>query len=72
MKILVTDTAGFIGFHMANKLLKDGHIVIGVDNINDYYDSGLKYDRLKSAGINARNAESNTKIQSEFSAQYYF
>ncbi len=46
MKILVTGTAGFIGFHLAQKLLQRGDTVIGLDNINDYYDVNLKYARL--------------------------
>lgn len=45
-KILVTGAAGFIGMHVAKKLLDAGHAVIGIDNINDYYDVNLKYDRL--------------------------
>ncbi len=52
MKILVTGTAGFIGFHVANALLEKGYEVVGLDNINDYYDPQLKLDRLKNAGIN--------------------
>jgi UDP-glucuronate 4-epimerase len=51
MKLLVTGTAGFIGFHLANRLLKDGHEVVGLDNINEYYDVNLKYARLSEAGI---------------------
>ncbi len=51
MKILVTGTAGFIGFHLAKKLLERGDEVIGVDNINDYYDVHLKYARLNELGI---------------------
>jgi UDP-glucuronate 4-epimerase len=51
MKILVTGSAGFIGFHLANRLLIEGHEVIGIDNINDYYDVSLKYGRLQEAGI---------------------
>jgi UDP-glucuronate 4-epimerase len=47
MKILVTGVAGFIGMHSAKKLLDDGHEIIGVDNLNDYYDVTLKQDRLK-------------------------
>ena len=47
MKILVTGAAGFIGFHTSMRLLEDGHVVIGLDNINDYYDVNLKRDRLK-------------------------
>jgi len=47
MKILVTGVAGFIGMHNAKKLLDDGHEVIGIDNLNDYYNVTLKEDRLK-------------------------
>ena len=44
--ILITGTAGFIGFHLANRLLSMGCRVLGVDNLNDYYDVNLKKDRL--------------------------
>lgn len=47
MKILVTGAAGFIGFHAASKLLALGHEVIGIDNLNDYYDVRLKQRRLQ-------------------------
>ncbi|MGM5484102.1 MAG: GDP-mannose 4,6-dehydratase, partial [Nanobdellota archaeon] len=47
MIILVTGTAGFIGFHSALKLLERGDEVIGVDNLNEYYDISLKKNRLK-------------------------
>ncbi|MBT3508706.1 MAG: NAD-dependent epimerase [Nitrospina sp.] len=47
MKILVTGAAGFIGFHIARRLLEDGYNVIGLDNVNDYYDVKLKRARLK-------------------------
>ncbi|NOX32589.1 MAG: NAD-dependent epimerase [Deltaproteobacteria bacterium] len=46
MKILVTGVAGFIGFNLAARLLKDGHEVYGIDNLNDYYDVNLKKKRL--------------------------
>ena len=52
MKILVTGAAGFIGFHTCLKLVKQGHEVYGIDNINDYYDSKLKFDRLNALGFN--------------------
>ncbi len=47
MKILVTGAAGFIGFHTSKKLLDRGDNVVGIDNLNDYYDVTLKQDRLK-------------------------
>ena len=52
MKILVTGAAGFIGFHTCLKLINKGHDVYGIDNINDYYDPKLKFDRLKELGFN--------------------
>lgn len=47
MKFLVTGAAGFIGFHVSKRLLSDGHQVVGIDNINDYYDVNLKKARLE-------------------------
>ena len=47
-KILVTGAAGFIGFHLSRRLLKDGDAVFGLDNLNDYYDVSLKQARLKA------------------------
>ena len=55
MKILVTGAAGFIGFNLSSRLLKEGHEVYGIDNLNDYYDVSLKKKRLsiveKQAGF---------------------
>jgi UDP-glucuronate 4-epimerase len=51
MKILITGTAGFIGFHLAEQLLKLGHEVVGIDMVNDYYETKLKKDRLFHSGI---------------------
>ena len=51
MKILVTGAAGFIGFHTCLKFVNQGHEVYGIDNINDYYDPKLKFDRLKKLGF---------------------
>jgi UDP-glucuronate 4-epimerase len=55
MKILITGTAGFIGFHLVNRLLKDENMnIVGLDSINDYYDVNLKFARLDVHGINGR------------------
>ena len=50
-KVLITGSAGFIGFHLATLLLKEEFNVIGFDQINDYYDVDLKYARLSELGI---------------------
>lgn len=50
-KVLITGTAGFIGFHLVNYFLSNGYHVIGMDSINNYYDVSLKIDRLKQQGI---------------------
>ena len=51
MRIFITGVAGFIGYHLAKKFLKHGYEVIGIDNINKYYDTKLKKDRLKNLKI---------------------
>ncbi len=71
-KVLVTGTAGFIGFHTANRLLIEGYQVVGLDNINDYYDVNLKYGRLKESGINKENVEWGIKVSSEKYEHYSF
>ena len=47
MKILITGCCGFIGSHLVEKLLKKGEIILGIDNMNDYYDTNIKYKNLK-------------------------
>ena len=72
MKILITGTAGFIGFHLAKKLLQQGATVVGIDNINDYYDINLKYARLHETGI-SRDAEKwHTPVKSSEFGNYTF
>ena len=46
MKVLLTGVAGFIGMHTAKKFLDQGHSVLGIDNLNEYYDVSLKHNRL--------------------------
>jgi len=57
-KILITGAAGFIGFHLSKRLVEQGFTVVGLDNINDYYDVNLKYARLNELGIERSTAES--------------
>jgi UDP-glucuronate 4-epimerase len=56
LKILITGVAGFIGFHLAQRLLARGDTVIGVDNLNDYYDVTLKEARLQQLQTHAQSA----------------
>lgn len=63
-KILVTGTAGFIGFHLTKRLVDDGFDVIGLDIINDYYDVNLKYSRLEYLGIAKSEIELNISVSS--------
>ncbi len=67
MKILVTGSAGFIGFHLANRLAADGFEVVGLDSLNDYYQVSLKYDRLKAAGIDKEQIHYNELYPSKTS-----
>jgi UDP-glucuronate 4-epimerase len=70
--ILVTGTAGFIGFHLAKKLLERGDTVIGIDNINDYYDVNLKLDRLADTGISEDCLDWHKPAKSEIYPNYTF
>ncbi len=72
MKILVTGTAGFIGFHLIKLLLDRGNEVVGIDNINDYYDVNLKFGRLKETGIDALAAEPGITVKSTKYPGYRF
>jgi UDP-glucuronate 4-epimerase len=71
-KILVTGTAGFIGFHLAERLIKEGYDVYGLDVINDYYDINLKFARLEQHGIPRLTVDFNQPIQSSKYENYKF
>lgn len=68
MKILITGAAGFIGYFVSKKLIENGHQVVGLDNINDYYDVNLKYARLLQLGISSEKAKKDKLFVS--SAEY--
>lgn len=72
MKILITGTAGFIGFHLANRLISRGDEVVGLDVINDYYDVRLKYGRLATVGIDQQSIEYNKLVESPKYPNYRF
>lgn len=72
MKILVTGTAGFIGFHLAKKLLERGDEVIGLDNINDYYDVNLKCGRLQELGIDREIVQDKAFVRSTLFPKHKF
>jgi UDP-glucuronate 4-epimerase len=73
-KILITGAAGFIGYHLSQWLLKEGHKIYGIDNLNDYYDPALKRSRLvqlqvpnfKFQRLDLQNFEGLTKVFTEF------
>ena len=71
-KVLITGTAGFIGFHLARKLVDQGYLVCGLDIINEYYDVDLKYDRLEVSGISRDNIAYNKLVTSSKFENYQF
>lgn len=72
MNILVTGAAGFIGFYVSKLLMYKGHNVVGLDNINNYYDINLKFDRLSELGIDRKDAEIFNKICRSSSNNFSF
>src|SRR5512134_2405059 len=72
MKVLVTGTAGFIGSFVAVKLAERGDEVVGIDNINEYYDVELKYRRLERDGLDRRKAEAGEWVRSSEHPAYRF
>lgn len=72
MKYLVTGSAGFIGFFTVLRLLDRGDEVVGLDNINDYYDVRLKYGRLAEAGIDRKEVGYGQLVRSSTHSAYRF
>ncbi len=72
IKILLTGSAGFIGFHLAQLLIKENYEVVGLDSINAYYDINLKYGRLKECGIQQEELSYGKIIQSTTHSNYRF
>ena len=72
MKILLTGAAGFIGSAVVRKLLVEGNEVVGIDNINNYYDPSLKFSRLQALGIGMESEEWNKPVKSEIWPNFTF
>ena len=71
-KILITGAIGFIGYHLTEKLISEGYEVIGIDNINSYYDVRLKYAKLPILGINEEDVKPNILLQSNKHKNFKF
>lgn len=71
-KILVTGAAGFIGFHTVQELVRQGYNVVGIDNINTYYDVDLKYARLAATGIDMKKIKEGEWVESHTYPTYRF
>lgn len=65
MKLFISGSAGFIGFHLTNLFAQQGYEILGFDNINDYYDVCLKYNRLEQLGIRKEEIIENTIVKSK-------
>jgi UDP-glucuronate 4-epimerase len=71
-KVLVTGAIGFIGYHLTERLLKEGYSVVGIDNINSYYDVQLKYAKLPILGIQKDSIWPNLPYQSNNQKHFKF
>lgn len=72
MRILVTGAAGFIGAFVCKVLLDRGHQVVGIDNLNNYYDVNLKYGRLAFLGIEKEKCIDNALVNSDLYSLFHF
>lgn len=72
MKILVTGAAGFIGFHLAKRLISEGYDVVGLDNINDYYSTDLKFARLAQLGLIKESIKDEVVVESSTNQNFRF
>lgn len=75
-KVLITGAAGFIGFHLVERLLKEQFQIIGLDSINDYYDVQLKFNRLATQGVHpdrdVNSTHASSAIESDLHPNYKF
>lgn len=72
MKILVTGAAGFIGFHVTRRLISEGYEVVGLDNINDYYSTDLKFARLAQLGLIKESVSDDVVVESSENKHFSF
>lgn len=72
MKVLITGTAGFIGYHLAKRMITEGHSVFGLDSVNDYYDVNVKFGRLERTGISPDSISYSKPVQSSIHSNYKF
>ncbi len=72
MKILITGSAGFIGFHLARRLAAQGETIVGLDVLNDYYDVNLKLNRLRESGFDTTDIPYNTLVTSQKNPNHRF
>jgi UDP-glucuronate 4-epimerase len=72
MNVLITGSAGFIGFHLVKKFISEGYNITGIDNINDYYEVSLKHNRLLNCGIGIVDVRYNFPVKSKIWPNYTF